>query len=278
MLVTPSPWPLFMVSSVPSDLEPPQGTATAPCAPQPPGLTGPRRQQEDGAQHPQHALAPVLRSCPWEAGDRSGPQEGGSGCGQWGSAASGGQAAGASGDHRAWGAPLGLCHRGACASGLGSKTRVGRGNLGEEFGQRMGVGPLTCGCESRKITRDPSRTSPEAPAQADWPGGVSGLLCLDQPSGLHPDPPAQEPVGAAPERPPLLPGGVDAGARSGGQPGLPSSPLRRPTALQNPGPPSPAPLQCPFFHQMVLILQEAKQGAHLSLISEARPLMQYLFI
>lgn len=32
-------------------------------------------------------------------------------------------------------------------------------------------------------------------------------------------------------------------------------------------------LPCPFFNQMFLILQEAEQGANLSLISEARPLI-----
>lgn len=34
----------------------------------------------------------------------------------------------------------------------------------------------------------------------------------------------------------------------------------------------------PFFKQMVLILQEVEQGANLSLIFKARPLISYLFI
>lgn len=58
------------------------------------------------------------------------------------------------------------------------------------------------------------------------------------------------------------------GPASGGETNHPGFLLLAPPALP----------EGPFANQMFLILQEAQQGANLSLIFEARSLIQYLFI
>ena len=86
---------------------------------------------------------------------------------------------------------------------------------------------------------------------------------------------------------PTSPESVCIQAPGGGWQGAwgPAAPPRKaPTALpRGTGPATRAffsstPPECPFLNQMFLISQEAEQGANLSLIFEARSLIQYLFI